>query len=118
MVAHQGDSARALDHEHIAGGVEPWQGAKVGQNSCKTQRSATMVDRLKFYIDGAWLAPASRKTLPVVNPATEEVLYEVTLGSVEDVCKAVGAARRPFEAYSLTTREQRIELLGKIVDAN
>jgi aldehyde dehydrogenase (NAD+) len=117
MVAHQGDSARALDHEHIAGGVEPWQGAKVGQNSCKTQRSATMVDRLKFYIDGAWLAPASRKTLPVVNPATEEVLYEVALGSAADVDKAVAAARRAFETYSLTTREQRIELLGKIVDA-
>src|SRR5258707_10076509 len=117
MVAHQGDSARALDHEHIAGGVEPWQGAKVGQNSCKTQRSATMVDRLKFYIDAAWLAPASRKTLPVVNPATEEVLYEVALGSAADVDKAVAAARPAFQTYSLTTRQQPIAPLRKIIEA-
>ena len=77
-----------------------------------------MVDRLKFYIDGAWQAPASsKKTLPVVNPATEEVLYEVALGSAADVDKAVAAARRAFETYSLTTREQRVELLGKIIEA-
>ena len=75
-----------------------------------------MVDRLKFYIDGAWQAPASKKTLPVVNPATEEVLYEVALGSAADVDKAVAAARRAFETFSLTTREQRIELLGKIIE--
>ncbi len=61
-------------------------------------------------------SPASKKTLPVVNPATEEVLYEVALGSAADVDKAVAAARRAFETFSLTTREQRIELLGKIIE--
>ncbi len=39
-----------------------------------------MVDRLKFYIDGAWTAPVAAKTMPVVNPATEEAMYEVALG--------------------------------------
>ena len=52
-----------------------------------------MVDHLKFYIDGAWQAPATKKTLPVVNPATEEAMYEVALGSAADVDKAVAAAR-------------------------
>ena len=75
-----------------------------------------MVDRLKFYIDGAWQSPALKKTWPVVNPATEEVLYEIALGSQEDVDKAVAAARGAFETYSVTTREQRIELLGKIIE--
>jgi aldehyde dehydrogenase (NAD+) len=75
-----------------------------------------MVDRLRFYIDGAWHSPVSKKTWPVVNPATEEVLYEIALGSQEDVDKAVAAARRAFETYSLTTREQRIELLGRIIE--
>ncbi|KAB2917817.1 MAG: aldehyde dehydrogenase family protein [Hyphomicrobiaceae bacterium] len=75
-----------------------------------------MVDRLKFYIDGAWQAPESKKTLPVVNPANEEVLYEVALGSKADVDKAVVAARRAFETFSLTSREQRVELLGRIID--
>src|SRR5262245_4028491 len=76
-----------------------------------------MVQRLKFYIDGAWQEPTSRKTLSVVNPATEESLYEIALGSAEDVNKAVAAARRAFETFSLTTREERVALLGKIIDA-
>src|SRR2546423_1776038 len=81
-----------------------------------TQRIAIMVQRLKFYIDGAWQDSGSKKTLPVVNPATEEVLYEVALGSAADVDKAVAAARRAFETFSLTTREQRVELLSKIIE--
>ena len=75
-----------------------------------------MVQRLKFYIDGAWQDSGSKKTLPVVNPATEEALYEVALGSAADVDKAVAAARRAFETFSLTTREQRVELLSKVVN--
>ncbi len=27
-----------------------------------------MVNRLQFYIDGAWVDPVAKKTLPVVNP--------------------------------------------------
>jgi aldehyde dehydrogenase (NAD+) len=75
-----------------------------------------MADRLKFYIDGAWTAPASVKTVSVVNPATEEPMYEVALGSAADVDKAVAAARRAFESYSMSTREDRVALLGRIVE--
>jgi aldehyde dehydrogenase (NAD+) len=75
-----------------------------------------MVQRRKFYIDGAWQDPASNNALPVTNPATEEVMYEIALGSPQDVDKAVMAARRAFATFSLTTREQRIDLLRKIVE--
>jgi aldehyde dehydrogenase (NAD+) len=75
-----------------------------------------MVNRLQFYIDGAWVDPVARKTLPVVNPANEDVLYEIALGSAADVDKAVAAARRAFETFSLTTREQRVELLSQIIE--
>src|SRR5262245_16172548 len=43
-------------------------------------------------------------------------MYEIALGSQEDVDNAVAAARRAFETYSITTRDQRIELLGKIIE--
>jgi aldehyde dehydrogenase (NAD+) len=76
-----------------------------------------MQNRMKFYIDGAWVDPAVMKTVPVVNPATEEKMYDVAVGSKADVDKAVAAARKAFETFSLTTREQRIELFGKIIDA-
>jgi aldehyde dehydrogenase (NAD+) len=75
-----------------------------------------MVDRLKFYIDGAWTAPAAVKTMPVVNPATEEAMYEVALGSAADVDKAVAAARRAFESYSLTSPEERAALLQRVME--
>ena len=75
-----------------------------------------MVDHSKFYIDGAWVAPAAPKSTPVVNPATEEPMYDIALGSKADVDKAVAAARRAFETWSQTSREERIELLTKIMN--
>ena len=75
-----------------------------------------MVHRMQFYIDGAWVDPVVKKSTPVVNPATEEAMYEVALGSKADVDKAVAAARRAFETYSQTSREERVALLSKIVE--
>jgi aldehyde dehydrogenase (NAD+) len=75
-----------------------------------------MVNRMQFYIDGAWVDPAVEKSTPVINPATEEAMYEVALGSKADVDKAVAAARRAFETYSKTSREERVGLLTKIIE--
>src|SRR4030081_3133953 len=76
----------------------------------------TMVNRMQFYIDGAWVDPVVKKSTPVVNPATEEAMYEVALGSKADVDKAVAAARRAFATFSQTTREERVALLSKIIE--
>ncbi len=75
-----------------------------------------MVQRTKFYIDGAWVDPVAPRTRAVVNPATEEAMYEIALGSAADVDKAVEAARKAFETYSQTTREERVALLTRIVE--
>ena len=75
-----------------------------------------MRDYLKFYIDGAWVDPVAPKTLDVINPATEGVAGRISLGGAADVDKAVKAARKAFETFSRTTREQRIELLERIVE--
>jgi len=74
-----------------------------------------MVNRMQFYIDGAWVDPVAKKSTPVVNPATEEAMYEVALGSKADVDKAVIAARCAFETFSVTSREERVALLEKII---
>ena len=63
-----------------------------------------MVQRMKFYIDGAWVDPVTPKSRPVVNPATEQAMYDIALGSAADVDKAVVAARRAFETFSQTSR--------------
>src|SRR5579859_2117612 len=79
-------------------------------------KRSTMVNRMQIYIDGAWVDPVVKKSTPVVNPATEEAMYEVALGSKADVDKAVAAAKRAFQTYSQTSREQRVALLTRIVE--
>ena len=75
-----------------------------------------MVHRMQFYIDGAWVDPVTPKSRPVVNPATEQPMYDIALGSAADVDKAVVAARRAFETFSQTTREERVALLTRIIE--
>lgn len=70
----------------------------------------------KFYIDGAWLEPAVPKLFDVINPATEEVAGQISLGSRRDVSRAAKAARRAFSRYSATSREERLALLKKIIE--
>ncbi|MGV0911852.1 aldehyde dehydrogenase family protein [Martelella sp. FOR1707] len=70
----------------------------------------------KFFIDGAWVEPDGRETLDVINPATEEVVTAIALGQASDVDKAVAAARRAFESFSLTTREERLALLERVLE--
>jgi aldehyde dehydrogenase (NAD+) len=77
----------------------------------------TMQERLQFYIDGKWVDPVTPKTIDVINPANEEAFARVSLGSKADVDKAVAAARRAFQSYSRTTREERLALLEKIIAA-
>jgi aldehyde dehydrogenase (NAD+) len=74
-----------------------------------------MREYMKFYIDGAWVDPVTPKSLDVINPATEEVCGHISAGSAADVDKAVAAARKAFETFSKTTREERIDLLERIL---
>ncbi len=76
-----------------------------------------MSNNLKFYIDGAWVDPVTPKTLAVINPATEEAYTSISAGSAADVDRAVAAARRAFPAYSRTTREERMAILGRVIAA-
>ena len=74
-----------------------------------------MREMLKFYIDGQWVDPITPNPVEVINPATEEVCGRISLGSAADVDLAVTAARKAFETYSQTTREERLALLEAIL---
>jgi len=76
-----------------------------------------MTNNLKFYIDGAWVDPATPRPFDVVNPATEEPVAQISLGSATDVDRAVKAARAAFPAYSHASKEERIALLQRIIEA-
>ena len=75
-----------------------------------------MSHRTQFYINGEWVEPLSSERLDVINPATEEPIGRVALGNADDVDRAVAAAVAAFDAYSQTTREERVDLLQRIVD--
>jgi len=75
-----------------------------------------MSHNLQFYIDGEWVDPVSPRTLDVINPATEQPFTQIAIGTAADVDRAVAAARRAFESFSQTTREERIALLKRIQD--
>ncbi len=72
---------------------------------------------LKFYIDGQWVDPSEKKTIPVINPATEASIGDVAMGSAADVDRAVAAARKAFDGYSRFTREDRMALMERILAA-
>ena len=76
-----------------------------------------MYDNRRFYIDGAWVAPATASDCPVINPATGEPIGTISLGSAADVDAAVAAARRAFADYSTSTIPERMALIDRVIAA-
>lgn len=75
-----------------------------------------MRNYLTHYINGQWVESTGSETTEVINPATEEIIGHISLGTEEDLDKAVQAARAAFPSFSQTTKAYRIELLEKIAD--
>lgn len=75
-----------------------------------------MLRKTDFFIDGKWVAPVEPRELEVINPADEQAFAVISLGSSADVDKAVSAAKRAFESWSVTSREQRVAALERLAD--
>ncbi len=75
-----------------------------------------MLDKRKFYINGEWVDPAQAKDFTVINPATEEPLAVISLGSQSDINQAVSAAKNAFISYSQTSIKERISLLERLLE--
>ena len=69
---------------------------------------------LEFYIDGEWVKPIHADTIDVINPATEQIIETISAGSAEDIDRAVSAARRAFDSFSRSSKEDRVELLTSV----
>ena len=74
-----------------------------------------MNNELKFYINGSWIEPNSVEQIEVLNPATEEVLGNITAGSKEDVDIAVKAATNAFQTYSIFSKDEKITIFESII---
>ena len=75
-----------------------------------------MKDCRKFYIEGKWVDPVKARDFPVINPAYEEAVATISLGSASDVDRAVAAAKRAFESNSETGVQERLDLLRRITE--
>src|SRR6188474_2034923 len=76
---------------------------------------------LKNFIGGRWEAAAATEALPVVNPATGDVLAEAPLSGTADVAKAVAAASKALQGWRRTPAGDRIQPLFRLkalLDAN
>ena len=74
-----------------------------------------MLDKRKFFINGKWVEPAKKNDFEVINPSNEEVCAIISLGSKEDVDKATKSAKIAFESWKETSKEDRIQLLEKLL---
>jgi acyl-CoA reductase-like NAD-dependent aldehyde dehydrogenase len=72
-----------------------------------------------MFIDGKWTGAASGRTYDVPNPATEESIGAAPDADVEDMRRAIAAARKAFDEgpWPRSTRAERHRALMRIADA-
>ena len=72
--------------------------------------------REKIYIGGEWVRSTGSGVLEVINSTTEQVMGSIPEGTVEDVEKAVVAARAAFEGWSQTSLQERADWMARIAE--
>ncbi len=71
--------------------------------------------KFSLIIDGQAVA-GDRGTIPVINPATEEIFAECPTASTEQLNQAVTAAERAFRSWRFTSAGERRSMLNAIAD--
>jgi succinate-semialdehyde dehydrogenase / glutarate-semialdehyde dehydrogenase len=71
---------------------------------------------VQLFIDGKWRPAASGKTIPVLNPATEETLGTVAHAGRADLDEALAAAEKGFRAWRMVSTYERSKVMRKAAD--
>jgi aldehyde dehydrogenase (NAD+) len=69
------------------------------------------------YIDGAFVESHGQEVMDIIRPTDAKVIARVTLGDQEDTRRAIAAARRAFDTFGQTTKEERISTLRRLHEA-
>ena len=83
--------------------------------------AAPQIKYTKLFINNEFVDSISGKTFGTINPATEEVICQVSEGDKEDVKVAVKAAKEAFKLGSVwrtMDASKRGQMLGKMADLN
>ena len=75
-----------------------------------------MLEKRDFYINGEWVSPAAANDFDVINPSNEEPCAVITLGGQADTDKAVAAAKAAFGDWSMTSKEERLALVERVLE--
>ena len=76
--------------------------------------AAELQVRDRIFIGGEWVEPTGSEPIEVINATTEEVMGTIPACTAEDADRAVTAARRAFDSWSRTPREERGGYLSAI----
>ncbi|SUK04545.1 putative aldehyde dehydrogenase family protein [Staphylococcus agnetis] len=72
-----------------------------------------MVEVLKNYIGGQWVASQATETIDVVNPATKELIAKVPVSTREELDHAAEMAHQAFEFWKEVAVPKRARILFK-----
>jgi succinate-semialdehyde dehydrogenase/glutarate-semialdehyde dehydrogenase len=75
-----------------------------------------MYQDTQLFIDGTWRAARSGRTIPVLNPATEEVIGHVAHAGKDDLDEALEAAAKGFATWKKVSAFDRSKLMRKAAD--
>ncbi len=75
-----------------------------------------MYQDVLLHIAGEWRPARSGRTLPVLNPATEEVIGTVAHAGRDDLDEALEAAQKGFETWRRVSAYDRAKLMRKAAD--
>ena len=79
---------------------------------------ATAVKTYQQFIGGEWIDATTGETEPDINPATEQAVAQVQVGSREDADRAVAAAQKAYdEIWFDTPPKERSAMMLKLADA-
>ena len=75
-----------------------------------------MIDKRGHYINGAWVASEGGTDFDVIDPSNEEAYATISLGSQADSEKAIAAAKEAFKTWAWSGKQERLELMNRILD--
>ncbi|WP_447636554.1 aldehyde dehydrogenase family protein [Flavobacterium microcysteis] len=68
----------------------------------------------KIYINGEFVKPKENQVFDLINPTTNQLIGQVTLGNKQDAQDAIAAAKEAFKTFSQTTKAERIDYLKRL----
>ncbi len=66
---------------------------------------------IRLLVDGRWIGPADRRTMPVENPATRKEIGSVPFATADDLAEAIAGAERAAASWAATSPHERAAVI-------